>query len=198
MSTATSTLTGEPATDHTGTVTFDNEVAALAHLYAVHRPLLLPRITHLTRGDVHWAEDILQETFLRAWRNPQSRTSDGRWSRGWLYTVAKRILIDNVRALQARPREFPDERIGSLPAGRGDDVGRLLDRQVVRAAIADLPDYQREILVQLYFCDRSIEDAAKVLDVPPGTVKSRTFYAMKALRTRLFEMGMLPEPRAAQ
>jgi RNA polymerase sigma-70 factor, ECF subfamily len=167
------------------------DAAALRHLHEVHRPVLLNYITRLTKGDVHRAEDILQETFLRAWRNPQARNADGHWNRGFLFTVARRITIDNVRAAQARPGEYLDDRIDAFVASDADDFGRLLDRREVRAALAELPEFQRTILVEIYFRDRSIEETAQTLGIPPGTVKSRTFYALRALRELLVKRGFL-------
>ncbi|WP_412746060.1 sigma-70 family RNA polymerase sigma factor [Krasilnikovia sp. MM14-A1004] len=161
---------------------------ALRHLNDVHGPVLLAYITRLTRGNIHWAQDILQETYLRAWRNPEARNSDGRWSRAWLFTVARRITIDHVRAVQARPPEYLDERIDAH-RGIGDEFERHLDRREVREAIAELPERQQRILIEIYFRERTVEEAAEILGIPAGTVKSRTFYALKALRERLVGRG---------
>lgn len=162
--------------------------AALRHLHQVHRPVLLAYITRLVKGDVHRAEDILQETLLRAWRNPEARNAEGRWSRAWLFTVARRITIDHVRVAQARPAEYFDERIDNHADGE-DEIERLLDGQEVRAALTSLPERLRTVLIEIYFQERSVVEAAELLDVPTGTVKSRTFYALRALREALIERG---------
>lgn len=142
----------------------------------------------LTSGDRHRAEDIVQETLLRAWNHPEARSADGQWSRAWLFTVARRIAIDQLRAAQARPVELSDERIEGFSRVE-DDIDRLLDAREVRAAIADLPERLRTALVAIYFQERSIAEAAELLDVPLGTVKSRTFYALRALRDALVARG---------
>jgi RNA polymerase sigma-70 factor (ECF subfamily) len=167
-----------------------SESAALRHLHQVHRPVLLAYITRLMKGDVHRAEDILQETLVRAWRNPEARNADGKWSRAWLFTVARRITIDHVRVAQARPAEYFDERIDAH-ADTEDEIERLLDGQEVRAALTSLPERLRTILIEIYFQERSVLEAAELLDVPTGTVKSRTFYALRALREALLERGFI-------
>ncbi|WP_106127294.1 sigma-70 family RNA polymerase sigma factor [Pseudosporangium ferrugineum] len=161
---------------------------ALEHLQRVHRPVLLAYITRLTKGDVHWAEDILQETLVRAWKNPDARNAEGRWNRAWLFTVARRITIDQVRAAQVRPAEYFDERLDAH-AGADDAIERMLEGKEVRAALSTLPERLRTILVEIYFQERSVAEAAEILDVPTGTVKSRTFYALRALREALAERG---------
>jgi RNA polymerase sigma-70 factor (ECF subfamily) len=174
-------------------VSGEAEANALQHLQQVHGPVLLRFLTRLTRGDVHRAEDIVQETLLRAWRNPDSRNADGRWSRGWLLTVAKRIFIDQLRAADARPDEHSDEFIDAH-ARVDDAIEKLVDAQEVRAALNSLPERLRVTLVEIYFQERSVSEVADLLAVPPGTVKSRTFYGLKALRDALVSRGFVVPP----
>ncbi|WP_306216088.1 sigma-70 family RNA polymerase sigma factor [Actinoplanes sp. RD1] len=169
--------------------------AALRHLEQVHGPVLRGFLTRLTNGDAQRAEDIMQETLLRAWSHPNQRHADGRWSRAWLFTVAKRIFIDQLRAGAARPAELSDEHI-EAHAGTDDPIERTLEALEVRAALDSLPERLRITLVEIYFQERSVAEVAEILDVPPGTVKSRTFYALRALREALTERGFEARPQS--
>lgn len=157
---------------------------ALRELVDAHASVLLAYLSRLNHGDQHRAEDMLQETFLRAWRNPQARMADGGWSRRWLFTVARNVAIDYFRAASARPSEVGlDDH--ATPAGSTGPADQVAEGDDVRAALARLPDGQRQVLVEIFYRDRSVADVAKALQIPPGTVKSRTYYALRALRDEL-------------
>lgn len=163
---------------------------ALRQLQERHAPALLHYLLRLTNGDQHRAEDIVQETLIRAWSHPEARADSGQWSRAWLFTVARRIAIDQLRAIGSRPPELPDERIDAY-GERDETIDRLLDAREVRAALRAMPERLRTVLVAVYFQEYSTAEAAELLDVPPGTVKSRTYYALKALREALVERGFI-------
>jgi RNA polymerase sigma-70 factor (ECF subfamily) len=173
--------------------TGDEEADALQHLQQVHAPVLLSFVSRLTNGDVQRAEDVVQETMLRAWNNPGGRNDNGRWSRAWLFTVAKRIVIDQIRKAEVRPSEVSLEHIESY-ARQEDAVERMLEAQEVRAALASLPERLRTTIVEMYYRERSVAEVAELLGVPEGTVKSRTFYALRVLREALIEQGFLFRP----
>ncbi|MGW0435130.1 sigma-70 family RNA polymerase sigma factor [Micromonospora sp. NPDC003197] len=164
------------------------EERALRLAYQQHGPVLLNYLLRLTNGNRGMAEDIVQETLVRAWSHPEARTNDGQWSRAWLFTVARRIAIDHIRAAQRRPAEVLDERIEDH-RGQDDDIERLLNAQAVREAVAGLPERLRSALIEIYFQEHSAAEAAENLAVPVGTVKSRTFYALRALHKALIERG---------
>lgn len=161
----------------------------LRTLHDEHAHALWTYVVRLTRGDRAKAQDVVQETLLRAWRTPavldQSRGS----ARGWLYTVARRIVIDDWRASRSRPELITDE-LPEPPPSESDTIAtRTVDRELVVAALRTLSDDHRDVVLECYFRGSSVAEAARSLGIPPGTVKSRTHYALRALRLAIDEMG---------
>jgi RNA polymerase sigma-70 factor (ECF subfamily) len=164
------------------------EDAALRLLYEQHAAPLLSYSLRLTGGDRGRSEDIVQETLLRAWRHPEALDPDRGPVRSWLFTVARNVAVDAHRARRARPTEVGDEALALIPAV--DEIEQALDTWLVADALATLSPDHRAVLVETYYRGRSVAEAAAVLGVPPGTVKSRTFYALRALRLALEERGV--------
>lgn len=159
-------------------------------LYEEHAGPLLMFVLRLTGGDRQRAEDIVQETLLRAWRNAHRLGAQGQQSlRPWLVTVARRIAIDDHRSTSARPAETYDRELESFPS-TADDTDRVLRLMTVTDALKTLSQSHREILVETYFRGRTVPEAAEVLDLPLGTAKSRVYYALRALRTALQQRGV--------
>nr|WP_220446789.1 sigma-70 family RNA polymerase sigma factor [Nonomuraea deserti] len=152
-----------------------------------HRPLLA-FVIRLTAGDRQWAEDVVQETMIRAWRSAERLDPDAVSLMPWLATVARRIVIDDRRRRDARPQESGDGQLESMSVP--DEMEGLLRQVVVSEALKALSPAHREILNETILRDRSVNDAAQALGIPVGTVKSRVYYAVRALRIALEERGV--------
>jgi RNA polymerase sigma-70 factor (ECF subfamily) len=162
--------------------------AMIRTLYAEHAGPLLAYVLRLLDGDRQRAEDVVQETLVRAWRHPDALAPDRGDVRPWLWTVARRLVIDGVRAAGSRPREVSDQALAAVPAE--DELGRAVESWQVADALAGLSSEHRAVLVETYYRGRSVAEAAVALGIPPGTVKSRCYYALRALRLRLEERGV--------
>ena len=164
----------------------------LRTLHDEHAHALWAYVVRLTGGDRAKAQDVVQETLLRAWRTPAVLAGTSS-PRGWLYTVARRIVIDEWRSAKARPEVVTDELPEPRSAAGTDLVGdRTVDHELVVAALRTLSPEHREVILECYFRGSTVAEAAQTLGVPPGTVKSRTHYALRALRLAIEEMGGRP------
>ncbi len=152
-------------------------------LYEEHGNALLAYATRLTGGDRWAGEEVLQETLLRAWRNADILDEQAGSIRGWLFTVARNIVTDRARGRAARPAEVnaPVE-VAEAAAVAGDHSQRVVDSMVTLDALEHLSEEYRSVVVELYLHDRSVTEAAQVLGIPAGTVKSRAFRALRTLR----------------
>ncbi|MBM2616572.1 sigma-70 family RNA polymerase sigma factor [Actinoplanes sp. LDG1-06] len=161
----------------------------IRQLYNEHGGALLAYATRLM-GDRALGEDVVQETLIRAWRNPDALTNDKGSVRGYLFTITRNIAIDRHRARQARPAEVA-ETPSSTPVAR-DHADQVVDSMVVLGAMEKLSDEHQQVLRQIYFQGRTVEEAAETLGVPAGTVKSRSYYALRRLREAIAEQPAGP------
>jgi RNA polymerase sigma-70 factor, ECF subfamily len=166
-----------------------NPDAVMQQLHHEHAGALWGHCLRLTNHDRVRAEDLCQETLLRAWRNASLLDESQGSVRAWLFTVARNIIIDESRTRRARSEitvsEVPE------PARTDDESDQLLMTWVVADAITQLSPDHRAVLQETYFKGRSVADAARRLGIPEGTVKSRTHYALHALRLALEELGVV-------
>jgi RNA polymerase sigma-70 factor (ECF subfamily) len=160
----------------------------VADLYRRYRKPLLAFVLGLTAGDRQHAEDVVQETMLRAWRHGEQLDPAARSPMPWLTTVARRIVIDQQRRRHARPTEAGEDMLEKASVtDHADDVLRSV---LVADALRALTPAHREVLNETILRDRSVNEAAQVLGIPAGTVKSRVYYALAALRLILAERGV--------
>jgi RNA polymerase sigma-70 factor (ECF subfamily) len=163
-----------------------DEAALLRALHDEHAPALWRYVVSLT-GDTAQADDIVQETLLRAWRKPsvldQSETS----ARAWLFTVARNLVIDGVRSARHN-HEVSTDVLPDVPTA--DETDARLDAWLVADALATLSLEHRAVIVHAYYGGRSTVEIARELGIPEGTVKSRMHYGLRALRLALQEKGV--------
>jgi len=155
--------------------------AAVRQLYARHSLALHGYVARFC-PDRASADDIVQETFIRAWRHLPQLSADGRPVRPWLFRVARNLLIDADRAARSRPPTVQTE-----PEEGRDDTGldQVLDRQLVADALRQLSPAHRAVLVEVFYGGDSVARAARQLGIPHGTARSRLHYALQALRGQL-------------
>ncbi|MEU7565462.1 sigma-70 family RNA polymerase sigma factor [Streptomyces fradiae] len=162
------------------TTTATTDERTLEELHREHGPALLSFLLGLTYGDRQRAEDLLQETLVRAWQHPEAFEAPYTSMRPWLFTVGRRLAIDARRSRMARPAEIGDGVLSTTPdpADPAESAVAALD---VRAAVAGLSEAHRAVLERIYFDGLTVSEAAEELGIPAGTVKSRSYYALRAL-----------------
>ena len=152
-----------------------------------YRVPLVGFVLPLVNGDMQAAEDVVQETMIRGWQHAGELRPEHVGS--WLRTVARNIAISAYhRRRRARPREVPlDE--NALP--RTDDgLDRVLDAWLVAAALNAISPEHRAVIVELFYRRRPVAEVAQLLAIPEGTVRSRCFYGLRALRRELEQQGI--------
>jgi RNA polymerase sigma-70 factor (ECF subfamily) len=155
---------------------------ALRQLYSQHAKALQGFVWRFC-PDRASADDIVQETFIRAWQHLPQLRADSRPVRPWLFRVARNLLIDADRAAQSRPVT-----VAASPAeDPGDDsaLAQVLDRQLVCDALRHLSPAHRTVLVETFYRGGSTATVARQLGIPDGTARSRLHYALHALRQHL-------------
>jgi RNA polymerase sigma-70 factor (ECF subfamily) len=153
-------------------------------IYREHGAALRRFVLSASR-DPQQAEDVVQETVLRVWQHAPEITGS---LRSYLYRTARNIMIDNYRRAQRRPESL--ENSLTDPADALEKVDGLLNRVLVEEALLRLSREHRDVLVALHYRRFTVNEAALQLNIPSGTVKSRAYYAVRALRTILDEMGV--------
>jgi RNA polymerase sigma-70 factor (ECF subfamily) len=158
----------------------------LRALSDAHGQALFRYVARLT-GDYSLAQDIVQESLLRAWKNPAILEQGEQPARAWLFTVARNLVIDDRRSSR-RGHEIVTD---TLPERHSDDAtDALLDSWLLSDALSVLSAEHRAAIVGAYYLGHSVAEIARLQDVPEGTIKSRLHYALRALRLALQERGV--------
>ena len=131
--------------------------------------------------------------FLRAWRAQRSYDPLLASLRTWLFAIARNVVVDEARRFAVRPwqRNLTDGRGGAAPGVERPDE-RLVDAWVVEEALRRIGADHRKAIVQTHLRGRPHAEVAAELGIPVGTLRSRVFYGLKALRLAMEEMGVEP------
>jgi RNA polymerase sigma-70 factor (ECF subfamily) len=154
----------------------------ITQLYKDNGTFILTYVTGLLR-DRYLAEDVVQETMLRAWRHCAGFSPEKGSVRGWLMRVAHNIAMDKIRMRQSRPAEVAQ--YDTSLALVEDHADRVVTAVEVRAALERLSPAHRVVVEQVYLNGCTAREAAERLGIPEGTVFSRAFYALRQLRRDL-------------
>jgi RNA polymerase sigma-70 factor, ECF subfamily len=149
-------------------------------IVSTHRTSLVIYALSLVNGDLTKAEDVVQETFVRAWLQIDRLTPERGSVNAWLRRVTHNIAIDGHRMRTIRPTEVELEHLDLMVhEGHDDEIVRSL---VVTDMLNSLGPEHRSVLVEFYLQQRTLAEIADKFEIPVGTVKSRLFYALRALR----------------
>ncbi len=169
------------------------EEAALRAAYAAHGAELF-RLALRALGDRGLAEEIVQDTFVRAWKS-RERFDAGRGSRRtWLFSIARNLIVDAARARSSRPQtgKRPAEGRASHPVLAEDPTENMLLSMQIEEALGLIGDEHRRVIVEVCYRGRPYAEVAQELGVPVGTLRSRMYYGLKSLRLALEEVGYTP------
>lgn len=167
----------------------DAEAALMKALYDEHAGALWRYAMRLT-GDASRAEDVVQETLLRAWQHPEVIGDTQRSPRAWLSTVARNMIIDEQRSPRIRNFGGSLDESGAPEQSAPDEVDSALDRMLIADAMAQMSADHRAVVERSYYRGWTTAQIAADLDIAEGTVKSRLHYAVRAMRLTLQEMGV--------
>jgi RNA polymerase sigma-70 factor, ECF subfamily len=154
---------------------------------AEHQAPLVGFVLPIVNGDRQAAEDVVQETMLRGWQHAGELSPEHAGS--WLHKVARNIAISTYhRRRRARPPEVPLDET-TAPA-TGDGVDGVVDALLIASALNSLSSDHRRVIVELFYNQRPVTEVAAMLAIPEGTVRSRCFYGVRAMRRLLEEQGV--------
>lgn len=169
----------------------DTDAEWIAAAYAAHGRELY-RFALRSLGDSGLAEEAVQTTYLRAWKAAERFDESLGSLRTWLFAIVRNVVVDMARARRARPAlavaHASEPGVERWPASESE-VDRVLVAWQVEEALRRLSPDHRNALIEIYFRSRSYEEVAIEFGIPTGTVKSRVYYALKALRLALEELG---------
>lgn len=168
-----------------------NGDALIEDLYTRHGAALVAYV-HGLGINLQRAEDIVQETMVRAWRHGETLDPTTGAIRGWLHTVARHIVIDRLRTGSAMPAGIEPS---VLEAPVDDHQASIIDRVTVLDALARLSPEHRVAVVEIYYGGRTVDSVAASIGATAGTIKSRLHYGLRHLRRILDTEGVVAPAR---
>ena len=150
-------------------------------------------LAHRMLGDVHAAEDAVQEAFINIWRRAGSFSASRGTARTWIMAVVHHRSIDIGRKRRGMtPRELPleMERLPDDPADTWSSVSNTLDRELLNGCLDKIPKEQREAIRLAYFEGYTQREIAELTGKPLGTVKGRMRIGMAKLREQLQDLEL--------
>jgi len=158
-------------------------------LSRLHGPALL----QWSRGrfaDPRDAEEVVADTLARAWRRFDQFDPDRGSERAWLFGIAKNAAADHYRKEKRHLRSVPVADLMAAPQSDAE-LDRLVENSHIMDALNGLTESHRTVVVEAYYQGKTANQIAERHGIPAGTVKSRLFYALKALRGHLEENGVV-------
>lgn len=166
----------------------DDSAPSMRGLYDKHAAELWRYAVRLT-GDRARAQDVVQETLLKAWQHPEVTGDPARSPRAWLFTVARNMIIDDQRSARFRNESVIADPDQIHDRAGPDEANSAMDRMLLSSALAQLSADHRTVIRRSYYEGWTTAQIAADLEIPEGTVRSRLHYAVRALRLTLQEMG---------
>jgi RNA polymerase sigma-70 factor (ECF subfamily) len=160
----------------------ETDEGRLSELIRCHRAELQTYALRLVNGDAGRAEDVVQETFVRAWRQIDRMTPEYGSVYGWLRRVTYNIAMDGHRMRRVRPGEVELVATDIARIEEKDHADATLMALTVDQVLESMWPEHRAVLVEMYVNDRTAVQAAATLGIPVGTVKSRLHAALRTLR----------------
>lgn len=146
-------------------------------------------------GDPGQAEELVQEAFVRLWQSASRFDPARGTASAFAFTIAHRVAVDLHRRSAARPRlaaSAGEDALAAAPdSGAEDELDRIATDFLVREALDALSPKHREVLLLTFDEDLTDAGIADRLGIPVGTVRSRTYYALRAMRLELEERGIV-------
>ncbi len=166
--------------------------ASVAAAYRAHGPELY-RAALRSLGDAPLSEEAVQEVFVRAWKAADRFDPMLASLRTWLFAILRNVVVDMARARAVRPSLATDHYEGRDTADGIDEFDRALASWQVEEALLRVSEEHRIALVEVHVRGRPYHEVAGELGVPVGTIKSRVYYGLKALRLALEELGWMDD-----